>query len=108
MLAAGVSEKSTNGLPPEVIQRIVRQSFPAFRSCYEAALGPCPNLQGVVKVRFTIQPKTGRVSSATADSDIAREDVPKCVAAKFKELQFPTFDGPPLKVTYPISFSPGG
>src|SRR5689334_9657332 len=41
-------------LPPEVIQRIVRQNFGSFRLCYENSLRNCPNLQGRVAVRFVI------------------------------------------------------
>ena len=41
-------------LPPEVIQRIVRQNFGRFRLCYENGLRNNPNLQGRVAVRFVI------------------------------------------------------
>ena len=41
-------------LPPEVIQRIVRQNFGRFRLCYENGLRNNPNLQGRVSVRFVI------------------------------------------------------
>ena len=36
------------GLPAEVIQRIVRQSFGRLRLCYETALAKNPTLQGRV------------------------------------------------------------
>ena len=41
-------------LPPEVIQRIVRQNFGRFRLCYENGLRNNPNLQGRVTVKFVI------------------------------------------------------
>ena len=103
-----VAGKQQAGLPAEVVQKVVRSGFASYRSCYEAALRPCPNLQGRVTVHFTIEPKTGRVSRARAESDLAGEELHRCVAGKFKELQFPSFEGPALKVVYPISFTPGG
>src|SRR5512134_4145600 len=41
-------------LPPEVIQRIVRQNFGRFRLCYENGLRSNPDLKGRVAVRFLI------------------------------------------------------
>ena len=49
-------------LPPEVIQRIVRQNFGRFRLCYENGLRNNPNLQGRVSVRFVIG-RDGAVSN---------------------------------------------
>ena len=46
-------------LPPEVIQRIVRQNFGRFRLCYENGLRNNPNLQGRVTVKFVID-RSGR------------------------------------------------
>src|SRR5687767_8833631 len=42
-------------LPPEVIQRIVRQNFGRFRLCYETELKKQPELTGKVEVTFTIE-----------------------------------------------------
>jgi len=39
-------------LPPEVIQRIVRQNFGRFRNCYESSLRTNPSLTGRVAVKF--------------------------------------------------------
>ncbi|MFS8071890.1 MAG: AgmX/PglI C-terminal domain-containing protein, partial [Byssovorax sp.] len=44
----------TSGLPPEVIQRIVRQNFGRFRLCYEAGLRSNPSLSGRVATKFVI------------------------------------------------------
>lgn len=104
----GLSEahvgKQKGGLAAQAIQSVVRGSFASFRTCYEASLRPCPKLDGRVLVHFTIQPKTGRVSKATAESDLGTDELHRCIVGKLKELQFPTFEGPPLKVTYPIMF----
>ena len=62
---------TVNGrLPPEVIQRIVRQNYGRFRLCYENGLRNNPNLQGRVSVRFVIG-RDGSVSNVgNAGSDL--------------------------------------
>jgi len=64
---------SVNGrLPPEVIQRIVRQNFGRFRLCYENGMRQNPNLQGRVAVKFVID-RSGAVSLTTdGGSDLLR------------------------------------
>jgi hypothetical protein len=51
-------------LPPEVIQRIVRQNYRRFRMCYEEGLSRNPNLDGRVSVRFIIG-RDGSVSNVS-------------------------------------------
>lgn len=97
-------------LSPETIQSVVRASFGKFRICYENGLRDCPNLKGRVRVDFVIQPD-GTVSRATLnekDTDLPDTAIGKCVAGKFRDLRFPGFDGPPMRVSYPVSFVPGG
>lgn len=97
-------------LSPDTIQSVVRASFGKFRICYENGLRDCPNLNGRVRVDFVIQPD-GTVSRAILnekDTDVPDSAVGKCVATKFRELRFPGFDGPPMRVSYPVMFSPGG
>jgi hypothetical protein len=100
---AGVSGR----LPPEVIQRVVRQNFGRFRLCYENGLRSCPNLQGRVAVRFVIG-RDGSVSSAAdGGSDMADRGVAACVVKAFYGLSFPAPEGGIVTVSYPIMFSPG-
>ncbi len=93
-------------VPPEVIQRIVRQTFGRFRLCYETGLRNNPNLQGRVTVRFVID-GTGNVSSAAnGGSDLPDSSVVACVVQAFKGLQFPQPEGGIVTVTFPIQFAP--
>jgi hypothetical protein len=93
-------------LPAEVIQRIVRQNFGRFRSCYEAGLRTNPNLQGRVAVAFTIG-RDGAVAGAqNAGSDLPDAGVVSCVTGSFRGLSFPAPEQGIVNVTYPISFSP--
>jgi FHA domain len=95
-------------LPPEVIQRIVRQNFGRFRLCYENGLRNNPNLQGRVSVRFVIG-RDGAVSQVSnGGSDLPDGGVVSCVVRAFYGLSFPQPEGGIVTVTYPIMLSPGG
>jgi hypothetical protein len=94
-------------LPPEVIQRIVRQNFGRFRLCYENGMRNNPNLQGRVAVKFIID-RTGAVqTTADGGSDLPDQGVVQCVVRGFGNLSFPQPEGGMVTVVYPISFSPG-
>ncbi len=94
-------------LPPEVIQRIVRQNFGRFRLCYENGLRNNPNLQGRVSVRFVIS-RDGTVSNVSGGGDIPDGGVISCVTRAFYSLSFPQPEGGIVTVSYPIVFTPGG
>ena len=94
-------------LPPEVIQRVVRQNFGRFRMCYEQGLTANPNLTGRVAVRFAIG-RDGAVQSAqNGGSDLPDSKVVGCVVSAFYGVSFPQPDNGIVTVTYPIMFSPG-
>jgi len=94
-------------IPPEVIQRIVRQNYGRFRLCYENALRTSPSLQGRVVVRFVIdrQGKVSNVQNASSDMPPA---VVSCVVNSFRGLNFPQPEGGIVTVTYPLMFSVEG
>jgi FHA domain len=94
-------------LPPEVIQRIVRQNFGRFRLCYENGMRNNPNLQGRVSVKFVID-RSGAVSmTADGGSDLPDQSVVQCVVRGFGNLSFPQPEGGMVTVVYPIMFNPG-
>lgn len=95
-------------LPPEVIQRIVRQNHGRFRFCYENGLRGTPALSGRVSVRFLID-RTGAVSQVmNAGSDLPAQSVVACVVEAFRELTFPAPEGGTVTVVYPLFFNPAG
>jgi hypothetical protein len=95
-------------LPPEVIQRIVRQNFGRFRACYQDELRTHPTLQGRVSVRFLID-RTGAVAApGDGGSDVNDPALVACVVRAFGSLQFPQPDGGVITVVYPLQFSPEG
>ena len=94
-------------LPPEVIQRTVRQNYGRFRMCYEQGLVKNPNLEGRVATRFVIG-RSGTVENAqNGGSDLPDSGVVGCVVSAFYGLSFPEPQGGIVTVTYPIVFSAG-
>ncbi|MEZ4232359.1 MAG: AgmX/PglI C-terminal domain-containing protein [Polyangiaceae bacterium] len=94
-------------IPPEVVQRIVRQNYGQFRMCYENGLRANPNLAGRVTVRFVIG-ADGSVSNASnGGSDLPDSGVVGCVVRGFYSLGFPSPENGIVTVVYPIMFSPG-
>lgn len=92
-------------LPPEVIQRIVRQNFGRFRLCYENGLRKDPSLAGRVTVSFEIA-RDGSTTKISAQSTLPDAAVVSCVTGAFKGLSYPQPEGGIVKVTYPIAFAP--
>lgn len=113
--AAGTSPSLRQGatqvngkLPPEVIQRIIRQNFGRYRLCYENGLRTNPKLGGTVKVKFTIT-RAGDVSQPSdSGSDLPDKAVVACVVKGFANLSFPQPEGGVVVVVYPIIFAPPG
>jgi hypothetical protein len=94
-------------LPPEVIQRIVRQNFGRFRLCYENGLRTNPKLEGMVTVHFVIE-NSGVVSgiSTAKGTDMKDKVMTACLERAFTNLSFPQPEGGKVSVSYPILFSP--
>lgn len=94
-------------LPPEVIQRVVRQNFGRFRLCYEQGLARSPLLAGRVVVRFLID-RQGMVStSQDGGSSLSDPGVVACVVQAMRGLAFPAPEGGVVTVTFPIALDPG-
>ena len=98
----------TGKLPPELIQRLVRQNFGRFRLCYEKGLAKNVNLGGRVTVKFTIDTTGGVSHVVDGGSDLPDKDVVACVVQAFSNLSFPQPEGGgTVAVAYPIIFAPG-
>ncbi|MEO7331086.1 MAG: AgmX/PglI C-terminal domain-containing protein, partial [Minicystis sp.] len=95
-------------LPPEVVQRVVRQSAGRARRCYENGLRRDPTLAGRVVVRFLILANGEVGSAADAGSSLGDPGVIACVVRTVQGLTFPAPEGGAITVTYPITFAPEG
>ena len=93
-------------LPPEAVQRVVRQSFGRMRACYEAGLMNNPDLEGRVAVKFVID-REGQVALASpwSDTTIADVKVAQCVTRAYQAMTFPKPEGGIVTVVYPIVFT---
>jgi hypothetical protein len=98
---------TTNGrIPPPVIQRIVRESFGRFRTCYEDGLRRNRDLQGKVTVKFIIGTSGKVAMTADGGSDLPDQEVVRCIVRGFGDLSFPEPEGGMITVVYPIMFNP--
>jgi len=97
----------TGRLPPEVIQRIVRQSYGRFRLCYEDGLRSDPRLAGTVATKFVIG-ADGSVTSSARESSTTITDsgVVSCITRAFSSLSFPQPEGGTVAVVYPVILQP--
>ena len=102
------SAQVSGHLPPEAIQRIVRQNFGRFRLCYENGLWENPALAGRITARFVIGRDGAVSSSADGGSDFTNPAVVSCVVRAFYGLSFPQPEGGIVTVTYPIMFASAG
>lgn len=93
-------------LPPDVIQRIVRQSFGRFRGCYEEGLRTNPTLEGRVTARFVIARDGSVATVQSGGSDLPDARVVACVLRTYSSLSFPPPKEGIVTVTYPLSFTP--
>ena len=94
-------------LPPEVIQRRIRDHYGAFRQCYEAGLARDPTLKGRISARFVIE-RDGKVTNVgDAGSNLPDPAVLDCVLSAFGTLTFPPPEGGIVTVVYPIMLEPG-
>ncbi|HEY8074844.1 MAG TPA: AgmX/PglI C-terminal domain-containing protein [Labilithrix sp.] len=95
-------------LPPEVVQRIVRQSFGRIRMCYQTGLRANPKLAGRVAVKFVID-REGNVSTVRdGGSTLPDQSVITCIVRAFGNLSFPQPEGGIVTVVYPIELSVEG
>jgi hypothetical protein len=93
----------------DIIRRIVRAHINEVRYCYNQGLTKNPNLEGRVKVQFTIGP-TGQVPVAVvSEKTISDNNVAQCIAKAVKRWKFPRPQaGGNVVVTYPFVLQPGG
>jgi hypothetical protein len=93
-------------LPPEVVQRIVRQNIGRFRLCYADGLRLVPRLEGRIAVRFVIGRDGGVSRVQNGGSDFPDWVVLSCVMRAFYGLSFPAPESGIVTVAYPLVLSP--
>jgi beta-lactamase regulating signal transducer with metallopeptidase domain len=95
-------EKPASGnLPREQVERVVRQSYGAFRICYEELPKMVPTK---ATLSFTIG-VDGRVTEGRVEAEISQ--LGQCVERAMFGLVFPAPVGGVVTVVYPVVFEPG-
>jgi hypothetical protein len=103
-LRAGTTRVSGR-MPPEAIQKVVRDNDGRFRACYHDGLLRNPELSGTVVTRFVIA-RDGTVPFARdGGSALPDRKVVDCIARTFAGLVFPAPELP-VTVVYPLALSP--
>jgi hypothetical protein len=91
-------------LSNEYIDEVIATRQAQFQKCWLSKLKDEPNLKGKIVVQFLIS-KRGRVREPhISDSTLADETLKKCVTQVIERLQFRSFSGAEISLTYPISF----
>lgn len=102
---AHVAAAPAGRVPPDVIQRVVRDNFGRFQVCYDAGQQRHPGLEGRVAVKFVIDRRGSVALAADAGSDLPDPDVVSCVVRAFDSLTFPESKDSAVTVVYPIVFT---
>ena len=93
-------------LPSELIQRVVRDNFGRFETCYRGGLRRNPTLRGRVVVTFVIDRRGNVALARDSGSDLPDADVTGCVVRAFDTLVFAESKDSSVTIVYPLVFKP--
>lgn len=102
----GGGTESKGRLPPEQIQRTIKQHMGAFKQCYDAGLKKNPAMKGRLTMKFTIDPEGRAKHAVAAESSLGDDDVVACILGELRKLTFPKPEGGIVSVAYPLELSP--
>ena len=91
-------------LPLEVIQRILRQNYGLFRTCYSEALDRKPRLQGTVELVFNIDGQGAVFGARVGKTEMDDPKMSQCLVNGLPTLMFPAPAKPPETVSFPATF----
>ena len=84
--------------------RTVTDNMDTIKQCYLDAIRITPDVQGMLKVRFTVN-KAGKVTKAKATVNELNDQIAQCVIGALKKLKFPK-RADIRTVEYPFKFIP--
>ena len=95
-----------SGPPPEALDRVVKQSQTAFKSCIDQALRKNPKLRdGKLLLTATVG-SSGTVKKVSFDrEDINGSPMGNCIKARARRMVFPSFEGDDVEVEIPLVLS---
>ncbi|MFK8138055.1 MAG: AgmX/PglI C-terminal domain-containing protein [Bdellovibrionales bacterium] len=93
------------GLDREVIAAVIRKNIGEIRYCYERQLSADKDLQGKVKVEFTIDAKGSVARQTVKDTTLKSAKVEGCILRRIAGWKFPKpKGGTKVLVAYPFLF----
>ncbi len=103
---AATDSAAPSGPPPEALDRVVKQSRSAFKSCIEQALRKNPRLRdGKLLLTATVG-RSGTVKKVSFDrQDIDGSPMGNCLKARARRMVFPAFAGDDVEVEIPLVLS---
>ncbi len=91
-------------LPDSYISGRIKLQRPFFNRCYAQHLRLNPNATGRIQLQFVIQP-TGKVADVNiVSASIEDPRLQQCTKSIVERVEFRSFKGDPIVVTYPINF----
>lgn len=95
----------SDGLPREVVLRILRRQLPMLRMCASTESKQKRAFAGTIMVSFVIN-TNGTVSKATKQSaTIENEALSSCLLKRLSSMVYPAPSGDPVTVSVPVVFS---
>ena len=102
-----IDPNSAGLLEPDAINNVVEAGFPLFARCYRDGVNRDINLDGTVRLHFTVG-SAGAVSEVRDQgSDLTDRQVVDCIAEGFYALRFPEPQHGSVSVLYRIGFQAG-
>jgi len=102
-----IDPSSAGVLAPDAINNVVEAGFPLFARCYRDGVNRDINLDGTVRLHFTVG-SAGAVSEVRDQgSDLTDRQVVDCIAEGFYALRFPEPQHGSVSVLYRIGFQAG-
>lgn len=102
-----IAPDSPGVLEEDVIDGVVQAGLPLYARCYRDGIERSTSLNGMIRLRFAIEPD-GSVSSVGDDgSDLTDRQVVDCVAEGFYGLRFPEPQHGSVRVLYRLGFDAG-
>ena len=103
---APTDSAAKSGPPQEALDRVVKQSQTAFKSCIDQALRKNPKLRdGKLLLTATVG-SSGTVKKVSFDrDDINGSPMGNCIKARARRMVFPAFEGDDVEVEIPLVLS---
>ncbi|HYO69228.1 MAG TPA: AgmX/PglI C-terminal domain-containing protein [Archangium sp.] len=94
------------GPPQEALDKVVKQSQTAFKSCIDQALRKNPKLRDGKLLLTAIVGSSGTVKKVSFDrEDINGSPMGNCIKARARRMVFPAFEGDDVEVEIPLVLS---